>query len=149
MAKQAKKEESKKPDIKKPPILFKETQNTIEKISSKLDGDFISYWTSNNSRIIDEDAIAFFDILKNLEHKKKLYFFVKSGGGSGESSLRIVNLLRGFYNHITALVPLDCASAATMLVLGADQIQMGPLGYLSAIDTSIKHDLSPVDKYNI
>lgn len=134
--------------IKKPPILFNETQKVVSKIAKKLDGDFLTYWTSGNSRIVDEDVIAFFEVLRDRKNRAKLYFFVKSGGGSGEGSLRIVNLLRRYYKNITAFVPLECASAATMLVLGADTIQMGPLGYLSAIDTSIKHDLSPVDKDN-
>jgi hypothetical protein len=135
-------------EIKKPPILFKETQIIIEKISDNLNGDFLTYWVSSNSRIVDEDIIAFFEILKSKNSNDHLYLFIKSDGGSGEGSLRIVNLLRKFYNKFTAFVPLDCASAATMLVLGADSIKMGPLAYLSAIDTSITHDLSPVDKDN-
>ena len=134
---------------KKPPILFKETQEVIQQISNELDGDFLSYWTSDNSRIADEDIMAFYQILKSISKSETLYFFLKSDGGSGEASLRIVNLLRKFYKKIIAFVPLDCASAATMLALGADKIAMGPLAYLSAIDTSITHKLSPVDeKYN-
>lgn len=120
-------------EIKKPPILFKKTQILMSKISKALDGDFITYWVSNNSRIADEDIIAFFEILKSKQQKKHLYLFIKSDGGSGEGSLRIVNLLRKYYDHFTAFVPLDCASAATMLALGADKIKMGPLAYLSAI----------------
>jgi ClpP class serine protease len=143
-----KKVEKSKVEIKKPPILFDQTQKVVAKISRQLKGDFLTYWTSVNSRIVDEDVIAFFEILRSRKNRGQLYFFIKSGGGSGEGSLRIVNLIRKYYNKITAFVPLDCASAATMLVLGADSIQMGPLGYLSAIDTSIKHDLSPVDKFN-
>lgn len=57
-------------------------------------------------------------------------------------------MLRKYYKKIIAFVPLDCASAATILVMGADVIKMGPLAYLSAIDTSITHDLSPIDKDN-
>ena len=49
---------------------------------------------------------------------------------------------------LTALVPLECASAATMLALGADRILMGPLAHLSAVDTSLTHDLSPIDRDN-
>ncbi|MCB0402227.1 MAG: hypothetical protein KDD41_09105 [Flavobacteriales bacterium] len=135
-------------DIKKPPILFNETQELITEISNKLDGDFLTYWVSGNSRIVDEDIIAFYEILKSKDANDHLYLFIKSDGGSGEGALRIVNLLRKYYKKLTAFVPLDCASAATMLVLGADMIKMGPLGYLSAIDTSITHDLSPIDKYN-
>jgi hypothetical protein len=46
------------------------------------------------------------------------------------------------------VAPLNCASAATMLALGADTILMGPLSYLTAVDTSLEHDLSPVDHTN-
>lgn len=138
----------KKNDIKVPPKLFNETQKLIKIISKNLDGDFISYWTSGNSRIASDDIVAFYEALKNEKKKNTLYLFIKSGGGSGEAALRIVNLLRKYYKKIIAFIPLDCASAATMLVLGADKINMGPLAYLSAIDTSITHDLSPIDKDN-
>ena len=46
------------------------------------------------------------------------------------------------------LVPQECSSAATMLALGADKILMGPLAQLSAVDTSLTHDLSPIDRDN-
>lgn len=139
---------TKKIENKIPPKLFNETQALFKQISQNLDGDFISYWTSGNSRIAGDDVIAFYEALKMKTRKEKLYLFIKSGGGSGEASLRIVNLLRKYYKTIIALVPLDCASAATMFVLGADEIKMGPLAYLSSIDTSITHDLSPIDKDN-
>ena len=133
---------------KVPPKLFKETQALIKNITQNLKGDFISYWTSGNSRIVGDDIVGFYEVLKGEKKKDTLYLFIKSDGGSGEAALRIVNLLRKYYKKIIAFVPLDCASAATMLVLGADTIQMGPLAYLSAIDTSITHDLSPLDKDN-
>lgn len=139
---------AKKIEIKSPPKLYNETQIIIEDISKEIDGDFISYWISANSMIVGDDIVAFYEILKNNKNKEKLYLFLKSDGGSGEASLRITNLLRKFYKNITVLIPLDCASAATMLALGADKIKMGPLSYLTAIDTSIRHDLSPIDKDN-
>ena len=45
-------------------------------------------------------------------------------------------------------MPLGCASAATMVAIGADDILMGPLSYLTAVDTSLKHRLSPRDSQN-
>jgi hypothetical protein len=136
-------------EIKKPPILFDKTQEIINSIAKLSKGDFLSYWVSSNGRIVGEDIIAFHDVIKNNKKQHDtLYLFIKSDGGSGEASLRIINLLRQFYKKIIAYVPLDCASAATMLALGADIIMMGPLSYLSAIDTSITHDLSPLDRYN-
>lgn len=137
-----------KKNIKTPPKLFNETQKLINAISKQLDGDFLAYWTSSNSRIVGDDTISFNEVFKARPNKGTLYLYLKSDGGSGEASLRIVNLLRNYYKKIVALIPLDCASAATMLVLGADLIKMGPLAYLSAIDTSITHDLSPIDKDN-
>lgn len=134
--------------IKVPPKLFDETQRVIKQISSRLDGDFISYWISGNSRIVHEDAVAFYEVLRGRRKRRHLYLFIKSDGGNGQASLRIINLLRKYYKKITAFVPLECASAATMLVLGADVIEMGPLAYLSAVDTSITHDLSPINKDN-
>lgn len=135
--------------LKKPPVLFKETQKTIAQISKDLDGDFLTYWISDNGNMIQEDVIALHGLLSKRIRRDTLYLYVKSDGGSGKSALRMIHLLRNYYRRIIALVPLDCASAATMLVLGADKIIMGPLAYLSAIDTSITHELSPIDqKYN-
>ncbi len=134
--------------IKTPPKLFDETQKLVNALSKELGGDFMTYWTSSNSRIAGNDTIPFYEVCKAKTSGEVLYLYIKSDGGSGEASLRIVNLLRKYYKKIVALVPLDCASAATMLVLGADLVKMGPLAYLSAIDTSITHDLSPIDKDN-
>ena len=41
--------------------------------------------------------------------------------------------------------PFECASAATMVALGANEVHMGRTSYLTAVDTSLKHQLSPVD----
>ena len=46
--------------------------------------------------------------------------FIKSDGGNGQASLRMVNLLRTYFKRVTALVPLNCESAATMFVLGTN-----------------------------
>jgi len=136
-------------DIKKPPLLYRDTQKIIKGIQDKTVGDFLSYWISDNGEMIQEDVLSLYKILSKKSRRDSLYLFVKSDGGSGKGALRIIHLLRNFYKKIYALVPLDCASAATMLVLGADEIKMGPLAYLSAIDTSITHELSPIDeKFN-
>ena len=63
-------------------------------------------------------------------------------------SLRMIHVLRQYADHLTVLVPLECVSAGTMLALGANAIKMGPLGHLSAVDTSVTHEFSPVDRDN-
>jgi hypothetical protein len=143
-----KKEIDKEVEIIKPPVLFSQTQNLIKDIEKHLKAKLICYWNSVNGSICQNDVVTFYEILESVKEQEKIYLFVKSGGGDGKASLRIVNLLRQHAQNLYALVPLECASAATMMVLGADEIQMGPLAYLSAVDTSLTHDLSPVDKNN-
>ena len=141
---------TKKPSVKinKPPILFSQTQKIIAQIEKKLDGAFIAYWSSGNGSVCHNDVAAFFEVLKDLGPQKKLYLFIKSNGGNGQAALRIVNLLRQYAGKMTALIPLEAASAATMMAIGADEIKMGPLAYLTAVDTSLTHALSPVDRNN-
>jgi hypothetical protein len=83
-----------------------------------------------------------------LGKHETLHVFLKSGGGSGQAALRIVSLLRQYCHRLVALVPLECASAATMITLGCNEILMGPMAYLTAVDTSLNHALSPLDRDN-
>jgi Serine dehydrogenase proteinase len=134
--------------ISKPPILFRKTQKIIEQIEAELDASFLSYWTSPNGSVCQHDVIGLYEVLQKLGNRDEIILFVKSNGGAGIASLRMVHLLRHYTPRLTALVPLVCASAATMIILGADEIHMGPLAYLTAVDTSMTHDLSPVDTFN-
>lgn len=134
--------------IIKPPILYSETQKLIKEIEDKNRIKLLSYWNSVNGSVCQNDVSAFYEIIKDWGIQEKVYLFIKSDGGDGKASLRIINLLRQHTKKLVAVIQGECASAATMLALGADEIQMGPLAYLTAVDTSITHDLSPVDKNN-
>ncbi len=134
--------------IKEPPVLFKKTQNIIKQIIKLLDAPFLSYWNSPKGSVCDNDVIAFYELLEKIGEQEKLYLFIKSDGGDGEASLKIINLIRQYCNQIVALVPLECASAATMMATGSNEIIMGPMAHLSAVDTSLRHDLSPIDSRN-
>jgi hypothetical protein len=140
--------EAAKPPLKAPPVLFDRTQAILSQIRAECGEPVITYWNATNGSICSSDVIGLYGILKSLGKVERLTLFIKSDGGHGESSLRMVNLLRQFTGYLTVLVPLECASAATMLALGADRILMGPLAHLSAVDTSLTHDLSPIDRDN-
>lgn len=133
---------------KSPPMLFEKTQALIGRIQEDLDGPLITYWNASNGSICSSDVVALSSILERLGPRPKLNLLVRSGGGYGNASLRMVHLLRQFTSDLTVLAPLNCESAATMLALGADRILMGPLAHLSPVDTSLTHDLSPVDRDN-
>ncbi len=134
--------------VKTPPLLFEKTQQVVARAQKRVEGTFLTYWTSTSGSVCDNDVMALHDILISLGRQEHLTLFVKSDGGSGMASLRMVHLLRRHCRKLTVVAPLNCASAATMLALGADTIAMGPLSYLTAVDTSLEHDLSPVDHTN-
>jgi hypothetical protein len=134
--------------VKTPPLLFERTQAVLKKIQPKVDGVLLTYWTSTSGSVCDNDVMALQDLLQDLGPQPRLTLLVKSDGGSGMAALRMVHLLRQYTQRLTVLAPLNCASAATMLALGADRIGMGPLSYLTAVDTSLEHDLSPLDHTN-
>jgi hypothetical protein len=134
--------------LKAPPLLFQKTQSLLERIQEKLDGTFFSYWMSTSGSVCDNDVSALQALLEGQGRQARIALLVKSDGGSGMAALRLVHLLRRYANRLTVIAPLNCASAATMLALGADTIHMGPLSYLTAVDTSLEHDLSPLDHTN-
>jgi hypothetical protein len=137
-----------RPSTAKPPMLMERTQPVLDRLSRALGEPIITYWNSGKGSICQSDVAGLYALVRNLGSVERLTLFVKSDGGSGQASLRMVNLLRRYVKHLTVLAPLECQSAATMLALGADRILMGPLAHLSAVDTSLTHDLSPIDRDN-
>jgi hypothetical protein len=134
--------------VKTPPLLFEKTQALFERAQKQVQGTLLSYWTSTSGSVCDNDVMALSAILEARGAQERVALLVKSDGGSGMAALRLVHLLRRYAKRLTVIAPLNCASAATMLALGADTIQMGPLSYLTAVDTSLEHDLSPLDHTN-
>jgi hypothetical protein len=113
-----------------------------------VEGTFLTYWTSESGSICSNDVQAMYEALQAVRPGERITIFVKSDGGDGTSSLRLIHLLREYARQLIVLAPLECASAATMLALGADEIHMGPLAFLTPIDTSLEHQLGPVDPRN-
>jgi hypothetical protein len=134
--------------IKQPPVLFAKTQAAIAKLSSLLGGPIVAYWNNNRGSVCHNDVVALYEVMEKFGRHETLYLFIKSDGGSGQAALRLVSLLRQHCERIVTLVPLECASAATMIALGANEIRMGPMAYLTAVDTSLNHALSPLDRDN-
>jgi hypothetical protein len=141
-------EDNAAPKIKEPPVLYESTQSDVAKLARILGGPVIAYWNNPRGAVCHNDVVALYSVLEKLGTHDTVYLFVKSGGGTGQAALRLVSLLRQHCRRLVALVPLDCASAATMIALGCNEIRMGPMAYLNAVDTSLNHALSPVDQHN-
>ena len=139
---------AKRPPPRTPPVLTDRSQKLVLQLERKLRIPILSYWTSSGGSICQNDVMAMSRLLDGRKPQERVGLFLKSDGGNPEAALRLVHLLRTRFRHLTLLAPLDCASAATMVALGANEIHMGSTSYLTAVDSSLKHDLSPVDHNN-
>jgi len=130
------------------PVLTKETQDVFARFEKEMGLPLLAYWTSSGGSICQNDVMAMAQLLDTRKHGSAVGLFLKSDGGNPEAALRLVHLLRNRFSRVVLFAPFECASAATMVALGANEIHMGPTSYLTAVDTSLKHQLSPVDSRN-
>lgn len=134
------------PNPMRPMRTIHTTQPLIAQLERQIGGPVLTFWCSDRIPIHGEHVEIVGHMLREMGPSRHLYLALKSTGGNGEAALRLVHLLRSFCDELTVLVPSVAASAATLLALGADHIRMGPGGYLTAIDTSLSHELSPVNE---
>lgn len=133
---------------KRAPILTKETQAIFAQFEKVTGLPLLAYWTSSGGSICQNDVMAMSQLLDTCKPADAVGLFLKSDGGNPEAALRLVHLLRSKFKRVILYAPFECASAATMVALGANEIHMGPTSYLTAVDSSLKHQLSPVDSRN-
>lgn len=127
--------------IQKRPLYFEKSQAFITSLEAKFGGKVLCYYDIGS---INSDQVKYFySHLKRIGYQEKLFFIIYSHGGDGKSAYRIAHLLRNFCNELIVVVPEVAASAATMLTLSGDSVLMTPLGYLTAVDTSITNPLNP------
>ena len=81
--------------IRTPPLLFEKTQALCERIQRRVDGRFLSYWTSTSGSVCDNDVMALQVILEAHGRQDRIALLVKSDGGSGMAALRLVHLQIG------------------------------------------------------
>jgi hypothetical protein len=113
--------------IKQPPVLFAKTQAVIAQLAES--GRPADHLLEQPARLgLPFGRGGAVRRARPLGRQDTIYLFLKSDGGSGQVSLRLVNLLRQHCRHLVALVPLECASAATMIALGAPTDPDGPDG---------------------
>src|SRR4051812_13581378 len=96
--------------VKQPPVLFAKTQALIARLTETLGGPVVAYWNGDRGSVCHTDVVALYHVLERLGRHEVIYLFLKSDGGSGKVSLRLVNLLRQHCDRLVALVPLECAS---------------------------------------
>jgi hypothetical protein len=100
---------------------------------------FITSMRQNAAGQISGDSVAEFQNQLQLLPKgtKALDLLLVSTGGDPTVAWRIVSLIRERVDEFSVLVPQAAYSAATLIVLGADEIVMHPNGNLGPTDPQI------------
>jgi hypothetical protein len=89
----------------------------------------------------DSILIPLYKQLKEIGHTPKIDLFLHSYGGSVDTPYKVVMLIREFCDEFAVIVPFAAKSAASMLVLGSDEVVMGPISELGPIDPLVKHPI--------
>ena len=62
---------------------------------------------------------------------------LESRGGDINSAYKILQMLKAYAKHVTVVVPFYAKSAATLIALGADRLQMCKVGELGPVDPQV------------
>ena len=115
----------------------------IHAIEQERGSRVLAYFLHDSALIADDAILPLYDKLEGLGQQARLDLVVYSRGGYTEVSWKIISLLREYADFLAVLVPYRAHSGATLIALGADEIVMGPLSELSAIDPIRGHYLLP------
>lgn len=123
-------------------MAYSERKKILDKIEQLRGRPLIAYVTSlrqNLNAQMSSDVIH--EVTKQLlaipKEAKDLDFLIVSHGGDALVSWRVISLLREQFTKVAALVPYCAYSAATLLVLGADEILMHPFSNLGPVDPQL------------
>ena len=85
-----------------------------------------------------------FQHLEKWGKVNKIDVLIYSTGGHTLAAWGLANLFREYCNEVGVLIPHRALSAATLIVLSANEVIMSRLGHLSPIDPSITTPLGPM-----
>ena len=109
----------------------------IERLEQLRDSKVLVYFSY--TPLDDNILVPLYKQLKKIGHTKKIDLFLHSYGGAVDTPYKVVMLIREFCDDFAVIVPFVAKSAASMLVLGADEVVMGPISELGPIDPLVKH----------
>ena len=111
----------------------------IERLEQLRDSKVLVYFSY--TPLDDTIIVPLYKQLKEIGHTKKIDLFLFSYGGAVDTAYKVVTLIREFCDEFAVIVPFVAKSAASMLVLGADEVVMGPISELGPIGPLVVHPL--------
>jgi ATP-dependent protease ClpP protease subunit len=122
--------------------LNKKRRAVLAELQEMLDAPVISYMANishPHSAMYQPDVDAMVNFIQYYSKKaERIYLIIESPGGDVNVAVKLVKILRAvFPKGFSVIVPSVAKSAATMLVLGADEIVVGSSSELGLIDPQI------------
>ena len=114
-----------------------ERVSLIERLEQLRNSKVLVYFSY--TPLDDTIVVPLYKELKEIGHTKKIDLVLHSYGGAVDTPYKVVMLIREFCEEFAVIVPFVAKSAASMLVLGADEVVMGPISELGPIDPLVKH----------
>jgi len=111
----------------------------IERLEQLRDSKVLVYFSY--TPLDDNILVPLYKQLMEIGHTKKIDLVLHSYGGAVDTPYKVVMLVREFCDEFAVIVPYVAKSAASMLVLGADEVVMGPISELGPIDPLVKHPI--------
>ncbi len=97
----------------------------MEKLEAIRQSKVIVYFSY--TPLDDRILVPLYRELANIGKTGKIDLFLHSYGGAVDTPYKIVMLIREFCDEFSVIVPFSAKSAASMIVLGADEVVMGPI----------------------
>ena len=113
--------------VKQPPLLFTKTQALVAALGERLGGPLVAYWNGPRGSVCHTDVVALYHLLERLGQSEVIYLFLKSDGGTGKASLRLVNLLRQHCRRLVAAHGLEREGAGRVSRLACRAVERGDL----------------------
>ncbi|KJS46068.1 SDH family Clp fold serine proteinase [Desulfosporosinus sp. BICA1-9] len=109
----------------------------IKRLEELRDSKVLVYFSY--TPLDDTILVPLYKQLEEIGHTQRIDLILHSYGGSVDTPYKVVMLIREFCEEFAVIVPFVAKSAASMLVLGADEVVMGPISELGPIDPLVKH----------
>lgn len=87
-----------------------------------------------------EEVLALSSMVRKMgkaDDLNNLDVLLDSGGGDLDSAYKILQILKSYAKRVTVVVPFYAKSAATLIALGADRLQMCRAGELGPVDPQV------------
>jgi len=89
------------------------------------------------TQMMPEDINGIMNAFHNMDASKGLVLILHTPGGDITAAEQIINYVHSIFDDVTAIVPVRCMSAGTMLALSCDEIIISKAGQLGPTDPQI------------